>query len=284
MERPQKSEAVSKNAADIERFTVKLQEQDHRFAMDSSNAVEGELYLNYYQGQAEVVVKVENLRTDRKAYKMFCIGRKKGNSVYKEIGELVPEKEGTAELRVILDPADVDGKGTALSCFYIFLMAAPGKPLVPVLKGDRAERNTVAAASPVRDTDKRETVKSYNSHYNEYIRQKTAELLDNSERNLLTSPFGDVWLAKDWRRVKDAVELPIASCGAQRQVKRYGHFIYAAAGKYFFLGIPGRHTEEDWPDRGASGFMMWQPIRDSKEYGYWCMVIDWKSGIITEIS
>lgn len=125
-------------------------------------------------------------------------------------------------------------------------------------------------------------IKSYNESYSEYIKEKSAVLLASKTANKDTSPFDDDWLANDWKRVTDITLLPFASVGAEKQVRKYGHFIYGSAEAYFFLAVPGRHTEEEWPDRGQSGFLLWQSIKNSKEFGYWCAVIDWKMGIITE--
>jgi hypothetical protein len=129
-----------------------------------------------------------------------------------------------------------------------------------------------------------ERIKNYNHSYSEYIKEKAALLLAGTVANVYISPFDDAWLADNWKRVADVTLLPVASVGAERQIKKYGHFIYGFAGEHFYLAVPGRHTEEEWPDRGQSGFMLWQSIKNSKEYGYWCAVIDWKMGIITEIS
>ena len=124
-------------------------------------------------------------------------------------------------------------------------------------------------------------IKSYNDSYSEYVKEKSALLLA-SVGSTSTSPFDDAWLANNWKRITDITLLPIASVGAEKQVRKYGHFIYGSAEDHFYLAVPGRHTEEEWPDRGQSGFLLWQPIKNSKEYGYWCAVIDWKMGIITE--
>ena len=126
--------------------------------------------------------------------------------------------------------------------------------------------------------------KIYNSYYNEYIRQKVAALMAGADNFAKISPFNDAWLASGWKRISDLSLLPVASAGAEQQIGKYGHFIFGHDEKFFYLGVPGRHNAEEWPDAGKSGFMMWQSIRGSDEYGYWAMVIDWKTGIITEIS
>jgi hypothetical protein len=128
----------------------------------------------------------------------------------------------------------------------------------------------------------RQRTKVYNDSYSEYIKEKSALLLASSAGHQNILPFDDVWLADSWKRVTDETLMPIASVGAEKQVKKYGHFIYGSAGEHFYLAVPGRHVEGEWPDRGQSGFLLWQSIKKSKEYGYWCAVIDWKMGIIIE--
>lgn len=126
--------------------------------------------------------------------------------------------------------------------------------------------------------------KSYNRYYREYLRQTCQELISGEKEYVRVSPFAGPWLADNWRRVTDPSELPVASRGATRQVLKYDHFIFGYTGSWMLVGVPGKHSEEDWPDRGRSGFVLWQPVKGSKEYGYWCLVIDYKAGIITEIS
>jgi len=132
--------------------------------------------------------------------------------------------------------------------------------------------------------DSRDARLKYNGYYSTYIRQKTGDLMNNTGAFEDISPFDDEWLADNWKRVTDPAKFPASSVGAEQQIRKYGHFIFAAEEDHFYLAVPGRHTEEDWPDRGKSGFVMWQSIRGSDEYGYWAMVIDCKTGIITEIS
>lgn len=248
--------------------TVTMEEQSRSFAYDKRQAVKGVLQIKQ-KDRAEVDLKAENLSPG--TYRLFFIGRKNGNSVYKMIGEMFPDRNGRVSFNTEIDPADVDGEGTGLSRFYIFMLAAAGTPLRPVLKGDLVEQRTASR-------------KEYNSYYSEFIRDMIEGMIGQSRGYMDISPFGDVWLADNWRRATDVMELPVASVGAREQCVKYGHFIFAYDETRFLLAVPGRHTEEEWPDRGASGFLMWQSIRGSGEYGYWCMVIERNTGIITEIS
>ena len=273
-------------------ITVQMEEQDHRFTLDDTQKVSGRLQIK----DSTVIMEVKNLRPLTKGYKLFFIGRKNGNSVYKIMGDIIPDMHGNAELECKINCVDIDGEGTDLSCFYIFMVAAMGKPLQPVLKGDMIahRREEVRAATDdensrtgAQDGNRRCTEKAerrtYNGYYSEYILNKMADLIVESSTQTHISPFNDVWLADNWRRITDTSKLPIASAGAERQIKKYGHFIYGVAEEHFYLGVPGRHNEDEWPDRGRSGFVLWQSIRCSEEYGYWTMVIELKTGIITEI-
>ncbi len=265
---------------------IRLEEQNHDFALDKNLPVKGRLQLGY----GKVLFRGGNLKSSGNVYKLFFIGRKNGSSVYKIMGDILPDQQGNVEFRTRIDPSDIDGEGTALSCFYIFMVAAMGKPIRPVLKGDliklqgigETDGNKTARQNGYRQPDL--NIKIYNNYYSQYILEKVAVLETSAVEFAPTAPFDDAWLVDSWRRVADTALIPIASTGAERQIRKYGHFIFGLTEKHFYLAVPGKHIEEEWPDRGKSGFMMWQPIRNTEEYGYWCMVIDRKTGIITEIS
>ena len=97
-------------------ISVVLEEQNHTFAQDGSMPVKGELHIN----DGEVYFRGKNLKPVGSGYKLFFIGRKGGSSVYKTIGDIIPDMYGSAQLQRTVDPADIDGEGTDLSCFYIF--------------------------------------------------------------------------------------------------------------------------------------------------------------------
>lgn len=255
----------------MEGIRISLEEQNRAFAMDNTRPAEGRLIIN----DDNVTVEVRNLKQTRIGYKLIFIGRKKGNSVYKFAGDIFPNKQGDAVMQIAIDPENIDGEGSELSCFYIFMIAAAGMPLQPVLKGDKVG---------CRKEESNGQLKAYNGYYSEYIKEKVGELIAAGNNLDDISPFDDEWLAIRWKRVNELLKLPVASAGAQTQIRKYGHFIFGTSEKHFYLAVPGRHIEEEWPDRGRSGFMMWQSIRGSGEYGYWCMVIDRKTGVITEIS
>jgi hypothetical protein len=144
-----------------------------------------------------------------------------------------------------------------------------------------AQRISVPSADEMKAVPRR---KIYNAYYNEYVRQKVAHLIEAEGCCDDISPFNDQWLAEAWKRVADIEMFPVASIGAEKQIRKYGHFLYGMNGNVLYLAVPGRNNGNEWPDRGRSGFVLWQPIRGSDEYGYWCMVIESKTGVITEIS
>lgn len=266
---------------------VQLDEQNQDFAVDKKKPVAGRLQI---KGTA-VLFKCSNLKPYADGYKLFFIGRKNGSSIYKIIEEIIPDRQGNAELQCRINPADIDGEGTDLSCFYIFMIAAMGRPMQMVMKGDllkmqsdsKVEQKQKKVPKPRSVISNRRQDRSYNHYYSKYILAKIDDLKRRTPSSADISPFNDAWLAPGWKRVTDCSRLPVASVGAEQQIRKYGHFIYGSNGEYFYLGVPGRHTEDEWPDRGGSGFLLWQSIRGSEEYGYWTMVIDCKTGIITEI-
>lgn len=268
----------------IQPINIQLDEQSRKFALDSSLPLNGELHIN----DGTVDFHGNNLKSGTN-YKLIFIGRRYGSSVYKIIGDIIPDRHGAAGLQCKINPADIDGEGTDLSCFYIFMVAAMGSPIKPVLKGDLIKpqmnsKELYGMKSPgISEAGRSGTafqIRNFNTYYSEYILEKTAALADCAAGITLISPFDDVWLADNWRRETDLMKLPIASVGAEKQIIKYGHFIFASAEDNFYVAVPGRHTDEDWPDRGRSGFMLWQSIRGSGEYGYWAIVIDRKTGAV----
>ena len=92
---------------------VRLEEQDRKFALNKKDHVTGELQLY----DDKMIFSADNLKPAESGYKLFFIGRRNGSSVYKIIGNIVPDRRGHAELQCSINPDDIDGEGTALSCF-----------------------------------------------------------------------------------------------------------------------------------------------------------------------
>ena len=255
--------------------TVKLVGQDVNFALDKSRPAAGLLHIKTEGERAVITVRAENLRPAKPAYKLFFVGRKEGTSVYKLAGDITPDEQGRAVLRIEVDIDDVDGEGTNLSCFYIFMIAATGRPMKPVLKGDLVTGKS--------DTPVQRSTGDYCDYYREYVYASVSELIAAAQSYTEIEPFGRQWLADRWWRCAEIIKLPVASIGARSQIEKYGHFIFAFNDEHFLLGVPGRHNDDEWPDRGRSGFLMWQSIKGSDEFGYWCMVIRRETGSIISI-
>lgn len=79
-------------------------------------------------------------------------------------------------------------------------------------------------------------------------------------------------------------ELP-ASC--HDLIYKYHHYIFGIERQdneivYYYYGIPGRYLSEEQPDRGASGFKYWQPLKGSEkeegDHGYWIIAVKADTG------
>lgn len=302
-------------AKDFERTAqVALMEENRRFALDKNQKVSGRVTLmmpsdraaHLHTKNVRIRLQVENLRScDPRSYKykLMLLGLDKGRSLHRVVGEIKANNNGQVQETFELDSENVDGKGAPLTCFFIFMIVAissinRNEPFHPILKGDwdnkwhdskpepKSEPKPKQAAAHVRED--RQNQKTYNGYYNVYVKQMTDDLVKRKDDFQKTVPFSETWIADNWRRIalnslgdaKAAGLFPVASLGAADQIEKYGHFIFAFNDEYFLLGIPGTHSEEDQPDRGESGFVLWQPIKDSDYYGYWLMMIQRSDGLI----
>lgn len=289
---------------------VILMEENRNFALDKSRKISGQITASISSDMnanriVEFHLQGENLLPsdpNKYRYKLMLLGLDKGQSLHKIIGEVKANNRGQVEEVFHLNIDNVDGKGNSLTCFFIFMIVAIAaanrkEPFHPVLKGDWDNKwydckpglKPEPDADPVQEAN--QTQKTYNGYYNTYVRQMTDDLVKHKDRFLKTVPFNETWIADNWRRVElvssgttNVLELfPVVSRTAKQQIDRYGHFIFAFNDEYFLLGIPGTHNEEDQPDQGESGFVLWQPIKDSDYYGYWLMMIQRTNGLITSI-
>ncbi|QIB68118.1 hypothetical protein Ami103574_01795 [Aminipila butyrica] len=139
---------------------------------------------------------------------------------------------------------------------------------------------------------------NYNQFYNQYVKEacektaKTAELAD------LVYPFSKDKTGARWRRVANVKHLPLVSPGAMWGATKYRHYILGEDANMYYLGIPGRFIQEEQPEGGQSGFVLWQPIAGAEgleatkadcsmenrmtAYGYWITAIDKDTGDIVE--
>lgn len=256
---------------------VRMQEQTHDFALKKEKPSKGIVRIEKQEGNVRLRVSYENLQVlpGQMTYNMMILGRNAGASVYCVLGQLHVDASGSGSAVFEVSEQDVDGKGTPMKSFYIFMVTAmpqcrSRQPLQAVLKGDWDK--TFACKGKVQK-------KTFNSYYLDYLQQSTEVLIAKGWELAETMPFED---KTPWRRNSSVRDFPVASKGAQKQVEKYGHFIFTFDRNNCVLGVPGKQNDVDQPDGGASGFRYWKPIKNSDEYGYWLVQIQRKTGIITE--
>lgn len=139
---------------------------------------------------------------------------------------------------------------------------------------------------------------NYNQFYNEYVKEvceKTAKAAELYE-NIL--PFSKDKTGARWKRVANIKNIPIVSPGAVWGASKYRHYIFGEDSKLYYLGIPGRFLNEEQPEGGKSGFVLWQPIVGAESlgatkadcslenrmtaYGYWITAVEKETGNIVD--
>lgn len=161
-------------------------------------------------------------------------------------------------------------------------------------EGEKSSREDLI---PSKEKIKSEKV-SYNKFYNEYLREicektaKAAELYDT------VAPFSRDKTEAKWKRIANIKNLPIVSPGALWGASKYRHYIFGEDARMYYLGIPGRFLNEEQPEGGRSGFVLWQPIIGAEvleatkaecslenrmtAYGYWITAIEKATGDIVD--
>lgn len=139
---------------------------------------------------------------------------------------------------------------------------------------------------------------TYNKYYNQYLKEvcgktaKAAELYDS------IVPFTKDKTGAQWKRIANVNNLPLVSPGATWGATKYRHYIFGESVDVYYLGIPGRFINEEQPEGGKSGFVLWQPIVGAESlgatkadcslenkmtaYGYWITAIDKETGDIID--
>lgn len=247
---------------------VMLEEQNRRFALHPQHPIRGSVQMKKAVQMIRLQIRVENLlpKQNERTYKAMILGRNKGASVYAILGDVHIDAEGRGIARFEIQENDADQKGNPFHCFSIFMIASvpsanSRQPLQPVLKGDWQYKEN----------------RNFNAFYADYLKESTQQLISKELQFTETIPFQD---QKKWRRVTSPIDFPIASLDAREAIKQFGHFIVSYNEELCFLGIPGKGEVQ--PDHGKSGFLQWEPIRGSEEYGYWLVGIQRNTGIITE--
>ena len=276
---------------------VMLEEQNKTFAMDKNKPIRGYMKIEIGEGRGAVRVGAENLRCFERGsyvYKLILFGKKNEKTIYKIVGNLMISSRGRGETYLKLNPADMDGNGNSLECFTIAIIVAVSttdnrEPLHPILRGSLEVREKMAC--------KHETT-AYNNYYNEYILQCCKALENKKELYDQIVPFKDDATGAEWKRVVNLGKFPVISPGSQYTLSRYRHFIFGMTDDYYFVGVPGRYLDNEQPEAGKSGFVLWQPIVGAEgfkadvegaslkdrqvAYGYWIAAINKNSGSIED--
>lgn len=145
----------------------------------------------------------------------------------------------------------------------------------------------------------RKPVRKYNNYYNEYLMEVCQRTAKASEFYEYITPFSEDQTRARWKRIANVQNLPIVSPGALWGASKYRHYIFGEGSDKYFFGIPGRFLNEEQPEGGRSGFVLWQPIMGAESldatkedcslenrmtaYGYWIAAIDKSSGDIVDI-
>ena len=279
---------------------VMLEEQNHNFAQDKKKPIKGYLKIEVGSGRGAVRVGADNLRYFERGgyvYKLILFGKKNEKTIYKVAGSLLLSSRGRGETYLRLNPEDVDGNGNSLERFTIAIVAAVSttdsrEPLHPILRGDLERKETAVCR-------KASTV-TYNRYYNQYILECCGGIENKKELYSRTIPFKEDRTGANWIRVVNLGRFPMVSPGSRMLISRYRHFIFGSDTGYYYIGVPGRFLEEEQPDEGRSGFVLWQPILGAERYradekgaslknrqvayGYWIAAINRTTGEIEELS
>lgn len=280
---------------------VMLQEQNHNFALDKTRPVKGYIKLETGDGQGAIRVGADNLRCFEHGsyiYKLLLFGKKNEKTIYKIAGDLILNSRGRGETYLRIDPADVDGNGNSLELFTIAIVVAVSssdrrEPLHPILKGDLEKEERTKAVRAAKQTI------SYDSYYNRYVLQCCQAIQDRVEMYDRTIPFKEDKTKASWRRVVNLGKFPMVSPGARYMISRYRHFIFGEDENHYLIGVPGRYLQQEQPEQGASGFVLWQPIMGAENYradrenasladrqvayGYWIAAVNKQTGSIERL-
>ncbi|MGI6751644.1 MAG: hypothetical protein ACOX4U_03385 [Anaerovoracaceae bacterium] len=288
------------------------QGSDFTAATSDDDQIKGYLKIETGNNKGAMRCIVQNLKPYGQSeyiYKLIFFGKKKERTIHTILGGLVLNKNGNGETYFRFDPLNFDGKGNTLDDFTVAIVAAASgknkkESLHPVLKGTmEKEGDKKIVTTDTKDTEDQERESkvvwgdikpnhNFNRFYNEYLLQfcdYTCKVADYYED---VRPFEKDKTGAMWKKMVNIGNLPLVSPGAHFFATHYKHYLFGAkpdengrAVRYFF-GIPGRGIEEERPDGGRSGFVLWQPMAGSqgmeKPYGYWILAIDGDSGNIEE--
>ncbi|QAT41854.1 hypothetical protein [Aminipila luticellarii] len=316
---------------------VLLSEENRDFAAKSDQAIYGNLRIETGNSKGAISLSVQNLRffeRNRYIYKLILFGEKKERTIHAVMGSLILNRFGTGENYFRFDPGNVDGRGGQLSDYSVAIVAAVSmrdnkEPLHPVLKGKLAfsGSNVIAATAEKlnnkEETEEQETKEernlfdealetnpydvqdfakkqrtTYNYFYNQYVKDLCEKTAKAAELYDLILPFSRDRTGAKWKRIANIKNLPLVSPGAMWGASKYRHYIFGEDQKLYYVGIPGRFLNEEQPEGGKSGFVLWQPIVGAENleatkaecslenrmiaYGYWITAIDRETGDIID--
>ena len=269
-----------------EKRTAALKEKDSFFRSREDKAITGGIIIETGNGRGAIRVDADNIvHTGDYTYRLIFFGKKKGKAIYTVIGEVPVGKDEKGRAYFRFDPSDMDGEKTSLDDYTVGVITACScinsrEPLRPVAE------ITLAGEKEVRT----KALKGYSSYYRKYLMESCSRLEANRSFYECVRPFSKEWDEKDWIKVCNVTRMPVLSPMGAGLCAKYRHFIFSSDEKFYHIGIPGRKTREDQPERGESGFELWLPVRGAEEasderaaYGYWICRINKKNGEIEEI-
>lgn len=307
---------------------VMLYEENADFANNPSHKIHGDLKIETGNNKGAMSLSVKNLRTferNRYIYKLILFGEKKERTIYTVIGTLSLNRHGEGENYFRFSPNDIDGKGNNLDDYTVAIVAAVSmrndkEPLHPVLKGvlDNAPNHNShhrKSKSPQSYENKEhrkygevlvnatphssQSYKTYNDYYADFLKERCSKLLQTAENIDEINPFTEDKTHGQWKKMTGSNGFPIVSSGAQKNISRYGHYLFGHHDELYFFAVPGRFIDEECPENGRSGFALWQPIRGAEAldatkedcpletrmaaYGYWILAVRKDTGEIVDI-
>ena len=139
----------------------------------------------------------------------------------------------------------------------------------------------------------------FNDYYNKYLLQCCRRLESKAEYQDDVAPFHQDETGAIWKKIVNVNTFPLISPAGRYFATKYRHYIFGAAEKQYYLGVPGRFLREEQPEGGESGFVFWQPIAGAEKlrateagcseenrksaYGYWIVAVDRQTGDVLEV-
>ncbi len=286
----------------VTKSPIVLKEENKRYAFDPAKEMRGFLKVEQDEDKGLIIVIMDNVKFFPKGeyvYKLVLAGTKNERRCYHMVGNISLSAYGKGEASFRVNPADLDGSGTALWDFSMAIIAAMStvnnrESLHPVLKGAFCVPEVLPASA-----DKTAPPKNFNAFYNRIVLENCISLAKRQDSFGNIEPFAEDPMDASWKKITDLKLFPMVAPGADGPMKKYGHFLWGYNDSHYFLAVPGRFLPEEKPDDGKSGFVFWQPIvgmekeandksipveeRRKNIYGYWIASVNRYNGHIEEI-